>query len=1068
MQRLGAVLTAALITFGGIVALPAAAAGAAENDGSDVSVTRYGGADRYETSLQVAEAVAADAGGSLSSVVLVSGRRWTDAVVAAPVAGALGALVLMTPPDELRADALEFLQRVGVTSALVVGPDASGGGHGPGRGVVAGVLEALGEAGISAERIAGDDRFGTGVAAAARITPGVMGELGRTAVIASGEVFADALVAGPFAARGIHPVLLTPPDELHADVAAYLGEAGISHIVLMGGTAALSGSVEQSVKDLGIDVSRVAGRTRYDTAVKAAELVDGRYSDAAGQTCFDDSTVGLARARVPFDSFSAAPLLGRLCAPLLLADPTEVPPNTAAYLDRARSSSEPVDLYVFGGNAAVGESALDTYLSGKGPDSDAQPEVTSVLPAGTCGGDIADPPTQLVSSASKSPAWSPDCSRIVYSRGGSLWTMHNDGSQQRRFVRQSGGYLHQPVWSPDGTQIAYVRQIDRQTHWESHVWLVDADGSNRTQLTTGAVWDDSPNWSPNGGELAFRRVAADDGGQGDLFRRDGADSYVVVMDLTTKERLALSSGGWWDHSPAWSPDGNRIAYIRGNAVWLMSPDGSNNSLAVAGAFWDGGLSWSPDGTRVAFARGDRSESVIVIADVDGNSERLIAGSQGSDANPRWSPDGQRIAFARSNGDGNARVHVTGARGTRAETASDCRPMGIAGTTAGFPLPSGSAPSTGTLRVAVLFMDFPDAEAGHTTREESEASLTYMETYLERASYGQLELEVVPHHVWLRAEHEHSHFEGFSALGDALSRAASEHAVALADPEFDFSDIDAVMTVFPSDLFDHGNAGGTAMADGTVLNTTRTNTKLLDEPKEPTQWGAVAAHELAHNLGLADLYPYDAELRATPPPVPDHTWISAEWGLMGLEAWFLAADDDARFIPEWRFPSGQRASGEIHAYPEPSEMLAWSRWQLGWLDKSQVRCVDEIETAVTLAPIARPGEAVAMAAVPLNAREVIVIESRRQLGYDLGRDYTAPSGATTTLPNLVAEGVLVYVVDALVASGHRPIMFAGDNGDGRIDDFPVLTRGESVTLRGYTITVTGDNGDTHTVSITRDG
>jgi len=309
-------------------------------------------------------------------------------------------------------------------------------------------------------------------------------------------------------------------------------------------------------------------------------------------------------------------------------------------------------------------------------------------------------------------------------------------------------------------------------------------------------------------------------------------------------------------------------------------------------------------------------------------------------------------------------------------------------------------------------------------------------------------------------------KGFTALGNSLTRAASQHAVALADPEFDFSDIDAVMTVFPSDLFGDGNAGGTAAADGTVLNTARTNTRLLDEPGELTQWGAIAAHELAHNLGLADLYPYDAELRETPPPVPDHTWISVEWGLMGLEAWFLAADDDARFIPEWRFPSGQRASGEIHAYPEPAEMLAWSRWQLGWLDKSQVRCVNEPDAKVTLASIAQPGDAVAMAAVPLNAREVIVIESRRELGYDGGRDYTAPDGATTTLPNLVTEGVLVYVVDALVASGQRPVLLAGDSGDGRIDDFPVLTRGESVTLRGYTITVTADDGDTHTVSITR--
>ena len=222
--RITKAMIAVTVVAAAVVAWPSVA-GAAENDGSGVSVIRYGGADRYETSLQVAEAVAAEAGGSLSSVVLVSGRRWTDAVVAAPVAGSLGAPVLMTPPDELRADALEFLQRVGVSSAVVVGPDASGGAHGPGSGVGAAVLAALEAAGISAERVAGDDLYGTGVAAAERVTPGAMGDLGATAVIASGEVFADALVAGPFAARGSHPVLLTPPGELHADVAGYLDDA---------------------------------------------------------------------------------------------------------------------------------------------------------------------------------------------------------------------------------------------------------------------------------------------------------------------------------------------------------------------------------------------------------------------------------------------------------------------------------------------------------------------------------------------------------------------------------------------------------------------------------------------------------------------------------------------------------------------------------------------------------------------------------------------------------------------------------------------------------------------------
>ncbi|MYI12209.1 MAG: hypothetical protein F4117_06545, partial [Acidimicrobiales bacterium] len=344
-------------------------------------------------------------------MVLVSGRRWTDAVVAAPVAGALGAPVLMTPPDELRADALAFLQRAGVSKALVVGPDASGGAHGPGRGVGAEVLDALSEAGISAERVAGDDLYGTGVAAAGRVTPGAMGDLGPTAVIASGEVFADALVAGPFAARGIHPVLLSPPGELHAEVAGYLAGAGIEHVVLMGGTAALSEAVGRAVEDLGIDVSRVAGSTRYDTAVKAAELAADKYSAAAGRTCFANDTIGVARARVPFDSFSAAPLLGRLCAPLVLADPGKVPDDTAAYLDAARDQHDAVGLRVFGGDAAVSQAAIDAYLTGEEPQTgddgepdDGEPDggeadtAPGVLPAGTCGGSISDGPRRLVPS----------------------------------------------------------------------------------------------------------------------------------------------------------------------------------------------------------------------------------------------------------------------------------------------------------------------------------------------------------------------------------------------------------------------------------------------------------------------------------------------------------------------------------------------------------------------------------------------------------------------------------------------------------------------------------------------
>lgn len=348
--------------------------GAAAASGDDAPIVRYGGADRYATSLLIAEAVAAAADGSVEQVVLVSGERWTDAVVAAPVAGALGAPVLMTPPTELRGDAAVFLQRIGVTRALVVGPEAGGGAHGAGRGVSAAVLSSLAGVGVSAERVSGSDRFGTALAAARQVTAGVMPERGRTAIVASGDVFADALVAGPIAARGRHPVLLNPSDELHAEVARYLTEARIEHVVVMGGTAALGEAVENAITGMGMSVTRLAGIDRYDTAVKAAELVAGRYSDIAGKPCFSSRTVGIARARVPFDSFSAAPLLGELCAPLALVDPARIPAGTAGYLDAARSAHGTVDLHVFGGDAAVSPAALDDYLAGKQAGPEQEPE----------------------------------------------------------------------------------------------------------------------------------------------------------------------------------------------------------------------------------------------------------------------------------------------------------------------------------------------------------------------------------------------------------------------------------------------------------------------------------------------------------------------------------------------------------------------------------------------------------------------------------------------------------------------------------------------------------------------
>ncbi len=1071
-----AVLSAAVaaIVAASVVVLPgpvsaASSSGSAELGG--VATTRYGGADRYATSLLIAEAVAAEAGGSLSSVVVVSGERWTDAVVAAPIAGSLGAAVLMTPPGELRADALEFLERTGVTAAVVIGPETGGGAHGSGRGVAAAVLAALGEVGITAERVVGADRFGTSVAAARRVTPGLMSGMGRTAIVASGEVFADALVAGPFAARGVHPVLLSAPDELPAGVATYLGTSGIDHVVVMGGEAALSAEVETAVKGLGVSVTRLAGASRYDTAVKAAQLVAGRYSTAAGKDCFASGTVGLARARVPFDSFSAAPLLSRLCAPLVLADPRQIPADTAAFLDAAQTANATVDLRVFGGDAAVSQAAIDTYLAGTDtsqPDEDEA--VPAGLPAGTCGGSINDKPSQLLDSdAAEDASWAPDCSTIVYTENGSLWTANVDGSASKLLVQSDSDYLLQAAWSPDGSQIVYVRDYWDGINGQSQLWIVNADGSAKTKLSRGDVQERWPAWSPDGTRIAFEHLSGSGRDANGHFI--DADRYLVTMDPDGRNRKVLNRGGWTEEAPAWSPDGQLLAFTSVGSVQLSDVDGSNHHAIIGGGYWNGGLSFSPDGRRIAFVRGDRTGSAIHIANIDGTDERVIFDRDVQAVAPRWSPDGQRLLFHTIDDENRRRIYVAGASGDPVrDTAAQCRPRGAGGahTTAGFPLSRDTTPSTGKVRIAVLFMDYPDAQATHSTQREATFGLSHVEEYLEAASYGRLDVELVPHHEWLRAEHSYTHYaDVIDVVGrSAIIWPATAHAVELADDDVDFSNIDMVLHVSPSAHFDSGNAHRTAEADGATLRLARVGTERRSPAGEPFFWGHNAAHELVHLFGLLDLYPYDARAHDTTGAVPaGKTRVDTWWGLMGLRSWFFADSTDPRRRHTWRHSDGRSNAG-YNTYLEPHEMLAWSRWQLGWLDESQVQCVNDNQATVSLAPIAQPNDGIAMAAVPLNAREVIVIESRRKQGYDHSRDYAAPDGWSTTYPRLIAEGVLVYTVDALTQTGELPLKVAGDSGNGQVDDFPVLQAGESVTVGGYTITVTADNGDTHTVSVTK--
>ena len=381
--------------------------------------------------------------------------------------------------------------------------------------------------------------------------------------------------------------------------------------------------------------------------------------------------------------------------------------------------------------------------------------------------------------------------------------------------------------------------------------------------------------------------------------------------------------------------------------------------------------------------------------------------------------------------------VTRVAGVNRPDPRKCRPWGTGYLSAGFPQASFAPPTVGRLRIAVLFVDFRNASALNSAQQESLKGLSYIKRYMESASYGRLRIEFQPLYEWLRAERGYKDYEGPVATAGTthITRGIDREAVRLADPDYDFGGVDVVMIVMPSAHFAAGNALGTVQTEEASVSTLRINTF---HGASTSNWGPVAVHELAHNLGLPDLYPYIANQHFVPTIPPEgKSWRYVSLGLMGLTG---------------VVPSDSRDSSRPIA---ASEMLAWTRWQLGWLGGEQVRCIAEPSATVALSPIAEPGDGVAMAAVPVSSSEVIVVESRRRIGYD---KHAA-----------VGEGrVVVYTVDARIENGDLPIKLAGDAGRGHTFVSPILDVGESVTVSGYTITVTADDGDTHTVTITKDG
>jgi TolB protein len=156
--------------------------------------------------------------------------------------------------------------------------------------------------------------------------------------------------------------------------------------------------------------------------------------------------------------------------------------------------------------------------------------------------------------------WSPDGEHFAFSsdQGGDedeIYVMDSDGGPWRNISKDPATLEYQPAWSPDSRRVAFVSNRDGPRR----IYGVDADGRNAELLISPGGVEEYPAWSPDGRQLAFisRRR--------DLFHKDvwiadlgGANARNLTPPPDDEGRFDLTTDAW---SPAWSPDGRRIAYI---------------------------------------------------------------------------------------------------------------------------------------------------------------------------------------------------------------------------------------------------------------------------------------------------------------------------------------------------------------------------------------------------------------------------------------------------------------------------------------------------------------------------
>ena len=340
---------------------------------------------------------------------------------------------------------------------------------------------------------------------------------------------------------------------------------------------------------------------------------------------------------------------------------------------------------------------------------------------------------------------------------------------------------------------------------------------------------------------------------------------------------------------------------------------------------------------------------------------------------------------------------------------------------GWPRITERSKTTGTVNATVIMVDFSDAPATMTPQAAfakiSGATATFSEV-----SYGQLNYSFNPQYKWYRMSKPSTQYAPLTQ-SFFTHRAYIAEAAALADAEVDFSTTDNIIILANPDARGLGMAGPAFAAirgngltlDGKYISNGTTSAYDLN------YWKSIwLNHEITHAMGLVDVYAATRENAAN-------------------------SYDGHRYVGEFSYMGFSSFEGNAPG------LFAFERWNLGWIDDSQIVCSSAKEISQLITPVQSAGGIKAVI-VPLSRTKALVVESRRAIGLD---------------SKIAKTGALVYIVDSSVQSGYGPVKIypSSVSTDPRYLQAPRAV-GESVTVEGITVSVTSASSAGDTVLIKR--